>query len=98
MDAETGRTALTWLPRLAVVETLTVLVLLGNRATAQVDGVASLVGPVHGLAYLVTIACAWLAPIPKRARWAAVLPVVGGLLALAQIRRSPRPADGAAHR
>ncbi|MEO3749938.1 hypothetical protein [Streptomyces sp. B6B3] len=60
----------------AVVEAGSLVVLLANLATVHVPAVASLVGPVHGMAYLVAIATA-----PPGARWRAVIPGIGGLLA-----------------
>ncbi len=66
----------------AGVEAASLAVLLGNLVTAHVSAVASLFGPVHGMAYLVVIATA-----PPGARWRAVIPGIGGLLAV----RRPRP-------
>lgn len=73
---------LRWLRGTAAVEAVTLLVLLTNLATVHLDAVAALVGPVHGLAWLATIAVVFLIPAPRVARLLAVLPGVGGLLAL----------------
>ena len=70
-----------WFRTAAVVEALTLAVLLLNRLTLGADPVAGLVGPVHGSAYLAVIALAWLGGLPRRARWLAVVPGIGGLLA-----------------
>jgi hypothetical protein len=76
----------------AVVEAVSLAVLLVNLLTVHARGITSLVGPLHGTAYLVTIAAACMAPAAAGAgaRWRAAIPAVGGLLALARIRsRSP---------
>jgi hypothetical protein len=82
VDLGLASAAAVWLPRLALLETLTVVVLIANRVTTQVEGVASAVGPLHGMLYLATIACAWIAQPGRRSRWLAWIPVVGGLLAV----------------
>ena len=46
-------------------------------------------GPVHGTAYLATIAAASLLPLPRATRLLTLVPGVGGLLAL---RRTAAPA------
>jgi Domain of unknown function (DUF3817) len=66
----------------AVVEALTLVVLLVNLATVHLDGLAAAVGPVHGSAYLVAIAMAWSARLPGRARLLTLVPGVGALLAV----------------
>lgn len=77
-----------WLRWAAATETVTLLVLLTNLATAHVEWVSSLVGPLHGFAWLATIAIAFAAPLPRAARLLALVPGVGGLLA---IRRAGAP-------
>ena len=81
----------------AVVEATSLLLLLANLATLHLPAVASLVGPVHGTAYLTVIATSLLAPAAGRARWRALVPGVGGLLALRAPERRGRsqPTDGA---
>lgn len=83
--------ALRWLARVAVLETASLAVLLANRFTVHLDPVTSLMGPIHGGLYLAVIAAAFLAPIrlPMRAKLLAIVPVVGGLLAVAYVRRRP---------
>ncbi|WP_043618924.1 hypothetical protein [Nonomuraea candida] len=81
--------------RVAVsVETLSLAVLLVNLFTVHVPAVASLVGPLHGGAYLAVIILTTLAPgsAGTGARWRAWVPVIGGLLALARLRRVAQPA------
>ena len=77
---------LRWLRLASWAETVSLLVLLVNLATAHASAVASLMGPVHGTAYLATIAAAFL--LPRRTRLLTLVPGVGGLLAL---RRSAAP-------
>lgn len=75
--------------RIAVaVETLSLAILLTNLATVHEPAVASLVGPVHGAAYLAVIAITVLIPgsAATGARRRAVVPVIGGLLALWRLR------------
>lgn len=85
---------LRWLRVAAAVETASLLVLLVNLMTVHLRVVTSLAGPLHGLAWLATIAVALLAPLSRGTRWMAVLPGVGGLLA---VRRASRT-DGVAGR
>jgi hypothetical protein len=69
----------------AAAEAATLVVLLANLATAHVDAISSLFGPLHGTAYLVTIALTWR----TAARWIAVIPGVGGLLAVRRLALRP---------
>ena len=76
-----------------LLETLTIVLLLGNLATVHHAGLASPVGPTHGSAYLAVIAL--VAAVPgstKQARWLAAVPVLGGWLALRELRRGDGPA------
>ena len=66
----------------AVVEALTLVVLLVNLVTVHLDGLAAAIGPVHGSAYLIGIALAWSARLPARARLLTLVPGVGALLAV----------------
>ncbi|GAA4971417.1 hypothetical protein HD597_007256 [Nonomuraea thailandensis] len=75
--------------RIAVaVETVSLAVLLVNLFTVHVAGLASLVGPLHGGAYLAVIACTVLVPgsASTGARWRSWIPVIGGLLAVRRLR------------
>jgi hypothetical protein len=74
----------------ARVELLSLLLLLANLATVHVDQVATLLGPVHGCAYLVVIGAAWQATRRGRPRLLAVVPGVGGLLAERVLRSAGR--------
>ncbi len=72
----------------AVVEAVSLLVLLVNRLTLHLDPVTSLTGPVHGTAYLVVIGATLLLPGASRAaRLLALVPGIGGALAMRRLRR-----------
>lgn len=84
---------LRWLTIASVAEAATLVVLLANRASVHLPAVTSAVGPVHGFAYLATIAGAFLAPLATRTRLLTLVPGVGGLLALRSARAPGRGAD-----
>ncbi|WSJ90965.1 hypothetical protein OG430_07055 [Streptomyces sp. NBC_01304] len=71
----------------AHVEAVSLLALLANLLTAHVQAISSLCGPLHGSAYLVVIATTWMIPAgaSSGARWRALIPGAGGLLALRRI-------------
>ena len=71
----------------AIVEPVSLAVLLTNLATAHVAAVASLVGPIHGCAYLFVIGAALRLTRSRTTTALAAVPIVGGLLALRRIRR-----------
>lgn len=71
-----------WLVAAATIEVVSLAVLLINRATVHLDPITSSMGPIHGFAYLATIALAALSPIPRRAKAVAWLPVIGGVVAV----------------
>jgi hypothetical protein len=79
-----------------VVEAASLFVLVVNLLTAHLHAVTSLAGPVHGAAWLATVAIAFLTPVPRLSRWTSFLPGVGGILALRlaigihPARRTPR--------
>ncbi|MBO3094422.1 hypothetical protein [Cellulomonas dongxiuzhuiae] len=76
---------------LSVLETLSVLVLLGNLVTVHADGITSALGPVHGALYLTVAVTALLGrDLQLRTRLAALVPVVGGVLTLRNVRREAR--------
>jgi ABC-2 type transport system ATP-binding protein len=67
----------------AAVEAGSLIVLVVNRLTVHHPFVTSATGPVHGTAYLAVIALALLASTAgRRARYAALVPGIGGYLAL----------------
>ncbi|MDD7941242.1 DUF3817 domain-containing protein [Actinomycetospora lutea] len=74
----------------ATVELVSLVVLLANLVTVHVDGVAALVGPIHGCAYLAAIALT-VARAGWRSRATAVslVPGVGGWAAAAVLGPEP---------
>jgi hypothetical protein len=69
----------------AAAEAVSLVVLLGNLLTVHAAAVSSLAGPLHGSAYLLTIATA------AGARRYALIPGIGALLALRHLRSAPEP-------
>ncbi|MFD7239853.1 hypothetical protein ACFWAT_31665 [Streptomyces syringium] len=76
----------------AGAEAASFAVLLGNLLTTHTQAITTLVGPLHGTAYLVVIAAASMVPSAAApgARWRAAVPGAGGLLALRRIRNGSR--------
>ena len=72
-----------------IVELISLAVLLTNLATVHVAEVASLLGPVHGCAYLVVIGATINLTRSAATRLLAVVPVLGGLLVLRRLSRAP---------
>jgi uncharacterized protein DUF3817 len=70
----------------ALVELVSLILLLANLATVHWPPVASLLGPVHGCAYLFVIGATLQATGDRRIRLTAVVPGVGGLLVLRRLR------------
>jgi hypothetical protein len=66
----------------AVVELVSLFLLLANLATVHLPAVATLLGPLHGCAYLLVIGSTIATTRSRRARLLAVLPGIGGLLAV----------------
>ena len=75
----------------ALVELASLVMLLANLATVHWAPVASLLGPVHGGAYLFVIGTTVQVAGDRRTRLTAVLPGVGGLLVTRRLRRRPGP-------
>lgn len=75
----------------APVELASLILLLANLATVHWAPVASLLGPVHGCAYLFVIGATVPVTADLRTRLTAVVPGVGGLLVLRRLRREPSP-------
>ncbi|WP_232344129.1 DUF3817 domain-containing protein [Actinoplanes awajinensis] len=68
----------------ALVELLSLVILLSNLATVHLKPITSLCGPIHGCAYLIVVILAF----PHRpARFWAWIPGVGGWLAVTRIQR-----------
>ncbi|MEE1751569.1 hypothetical protein [Streptomyces sp. SP18CS02] len=76
----------------AHTEAASLTALLLNLLTVHLAAVSSLVGPLHGLAYLVALVSTWrtTTAASRGARWRAVIPGVGGLVALRHIRSRTR--------
>ncbi|WP_188196256.1 DUF3817 domain-containing protein [Nonomuraea sp. SYSU D8015] len=68
----------------AAVEAASLMVLLANLLTVHAKAITTVVGPLHGTAYLVVIVAASLAPAAAAsgARPQAFIPGIGGLLAV----------------
>jgi hypothetical protein len=84
----------------AGVEAVSLGLLLGNLLLAHTKAITTLGGPIHGTAYLVVIAATWLVPTAtgSGARWCAVIPGLGGLLALQRIKtRTIPPVSASSH-
>jgi hypothetical protein len=74
----------------AVVEALTLATMLLNVATVHAGPVGAVLGPLHGAAYLASIALVLTAPhAPRAARLRVLIPGVGGLLAAREMRTRP---------
>ncbi|MFC3997639.1 DUF3817 domain-containing protein [Nocardiopsis sediminis] len=71
----------------AAIEAASLVVLLANLLTVHAPAVSSLTGPIHGTAYLAVIATTLAAAPSRAARWCALIPGIGGLIALNLARR-----------
>jgi hypothetical protein len=69
----------------ALVELLSLVLLLANLATVHWPPVASLLGPVHGCAYLFVIGATLRVTTDLRTRLLAGVPGIGGLLVLRRL-------------
>ncbi|MFC4030056.1 DUF3817 domain-containing protein [Streptomyces polygonati] len=73
----------------AAVELITLAILLANLATAGNQAVAGATGPIHGCAWLFGILAAHRDPhAAPRTTALAVVPGIGGLLALRRLNRA----------
>lgn len=79
--------ALTWLRVVAAIEMVTLVLIVLNRLTLELDLVRLLGGPVHGLTYLGAIGLALVVPMRPRGRWFSLIPGPGGLLAVREGER-----------
>ncbi|GIH73633.1 DUF3817 domain-containing protein [Planobispora longispora] len=82
-------TALRVLRIAAAAEAVSIAVLLANLLTVHAEAVTSAAGPLHGLAYVTVVAAASTARAATGVRRRALLPGVGGLLALRRLRSRP---------
>ncbi|WP_248958099.1 hypothetical protein [Sphaerisporangium perillae] len=75
----------------ARAEAVTLVLLLLNVATAHVPQISSLLGPSHGCAYLFVVAATLRAPAADgMAKALALIPGIGGLLALRRLAAADR--------
>jgi hypothetical protein len=73
---------------LSIAELVSIAVLLGNLLTVHADGLASVLGPVHGALYLAVAVTALLGRgLLLRTRLLALVPVLGGVFTLLNVRR-----------
>ncbi|WP_324604629.1 DUF3817 domain-containing protein [Streptomyces sp. NRRL S-337] len=72
----------------AHAELVSLIVMLANVFTVHVKPISSLMGPTHGFAYLFVVIATWRPKqAPAAAKVLAVVPGIGGLLALRQLDR-----------
>ncbi|WP_043632832.1 DUF3817 domain-containing protein [Nonomuraea candida] len=72
----------------ATAEAVSLTILLTNLATLHLETITSVAGPVHGTAYVTVIAATSLARSARGVRLRALVPGVGGLLALRHLLRT----------
>jgi hypothetical protein len=77
----------------ALVEFLSLILLLANLATVHWPPVASLLGPVHGCAYLYVIGATLRTTRDLRTRLAAAVPGIGGLLVSRRLKAAREGGD-----
>ncbi|MFH8609443.1 DUF3817 domain-containing protein [Streptomyces sp. NPDC018029] len=78
----------------AGAEAVSLALLLTNLFTIHARPLSSLLGPLHGTAYLVVIAATWMLPTAvaqdpgasRASRWRALVPGIGGLLAMRRLK------------
>ncbi|MGP3533634.1 ABC transporter ATP-binding protein [Microbacterium sp. RD1] len=88
--AQSGTAVLVVMRVVSTLELVSLLAILTNRFTVHIPAVTSTGGPVHGVLYVSTVVFALLLPFPRSAKWLAVVPGIGGLLALWQAGRVAR--------
>ncbi|MFG3440543.1 hypothetical protein ACGF0J_25090 [Nonomuraea sp. NPDC047897] len=80
----------------AAVEAASLAILLTNLVTVHLKPVTSLLGPTHGTAYLIVILTTLTSPFPAAVRRRALIPGIGGLLALRRLHDQPLAETGEA--
>ncbi|GAA2546548.1 hypothetical protein GCM10010435_14740 [Winogradskya consettensis] len=75
----------------ATIELTSIILLLTNLATVHWQAIATLLGPLHGCAYLAVIGTTLRESPDTRTRLLALLPGAGGLLTARRIRATPEP-------
>lgn len=82
-----------------LVELLTLTVLVVNLMVFHRSEVSSFIGPIHGLAYCVTVIAAILFSNRKHIVWLlALIPGIGGLLASRLVRSTSELDDNSRHK
>jgi hypothetical protein len=81
---------------LSLAELASIAVLLTNLWTAHLDGLAAALGPIHGVLYLAVVVTALLGRgLLLRTRLLALIPVLGGVLTLLNVRMEARRSSAA---
>lgn len=76
---------------LSILELASIVVLLANLWTLHLDAVTSAIGPIHGGLYLAVAVTALLGRgLLLRTRLLALIPVLGGIFTLVNVRREAR--------
>lgn len=76
----------------AITETLSLVVLLLNLVTVHWPTVATLLGPMHGCAFIAVIVLVFQLPEAGRGvKATALLPVIGGPLVIRHLTRGATP-------
>lgn len=79
----------------AHTELLSFLLMLANLATAHLKPLSSVLGPTHGCAYLFVVLATWrLAPATAATKATALVPGIGGLLALRRLSHATTRSTG----
>jgi hypothetical protein len=79
----------------ATVEFVSLLLMLANLATLHLPAITKTLGPLHGLAYIVTIVLAVLLAEGRHRVWLfALVPAIGGLLSSRALAMTPLDGGG----
>jgi hypothetical protein len=73
----------------ALVEAASLAALVLNLATVHIESLASMLGPIHGCAYLIAIVVTWSISKSSRLRAFSIIPGIGGLIVLRQRDAGP---------
>ncbi|MFD4023239.1 DUF3817 domain-containing protein [Streptomyces sp. NPDC058576] len=81
----------------ALTEALTLPVLLANSFLLEAESLPAVVGPLHGMTYVLVVMFGFLVRHLRPGRWYALVPGIGGTLMLRRVARAARPdrRDGA---
>jgi hypothetical protein len=76
---------------LSILELASVALLLANVATLHSRPITATMGPAHGAVYLAVVVTALFGrDLLARTRWMALIPVLGGVLTLRNVRIEAR--------